>query len=117
MKTTLTEQPEWQALLDHHHEIKSEHMREWFLHDDLRFKRFSLQLGELLLDYSRNRIQEKTLTLLCHVAQTAHLSQKIQDLFAGLPINRSEQRPALHTALRDKKHAPICINGENIAPL
>jgi glucose-6-phosphate isomerase len=110
-----TELKQWPALTAHQRDIAPSHMRDWFTQDPLRFSRFSLQAGELLLDYSRNRITDLTLSLLCQLAEEAQLAAKIAALFAGDAINFSENRPALHTALRDVRHTPVYINGENIA--
>jgi len=90
-------------------------MREWFDEDKQRFSRFHLQCGEILLDYSRNRITDETISLFCQLADAVQLRQKIASLFAGEPVNITENRPALHTALRDNTRQKILINGENIA--
>lgn len=96
-----TELPEWQALQAHHQAISDETMHRWFREDPLRFQQFSLQVGSLLLDYSKNRIKPETLLLFNQLAEAVHLSQHIQALFSGQPINTTENRPAHHTALRD----------------
>lgn len=111
----LTETMEWQALTNHLATIRSAHMRDWFAEDDQRFTKFSLSVGDILLDYSRNRINEETRSLLVKLAQAADLQEKIHGLCAGLPLNATENRPALHTALRDPHHQPIWINSDNIA--
>lgn len=114
---SLTEHTEWHALTQHQQEIASLHMRDWFTQDNQRFSRYSLKLNGLFLDYSRNRINDKTLALLLKLAEAIDLPKKISELFAGSPINVSEKRAVLHTALRDKNHTPIRVNGENIATL
>lgn len=106
-----------QTLAAHQRDIANQHMRDWFEHDALRFAKFTLETEGLLLDYSRNRITEKTIPLLCELANVTSLSEKREALFSGCPINTTEKRPALHTALRDPHHTPIFVNGENIAPL
>jgi len=113
----LTERKEWLALSKHHQEIAHQHMREWFSEDGERLSRFSLSAGNLFLDYSRNRITNETLPLLCELANALQLSAKIAALFSGELLNTSEKRPALHVALRDTKHVNRMVNGENIAPL
>ncbi|RDI46528.1 glucose-6-phosphate isomerase [Aquicella lusitana] len=113
----LTELPEWQALFAHHQEVANLHLRALFAEDRSRFARFSLESGELFLDYSRNRISSETIKLLTELAEAVQLRQKIEALFNGQPINHTEKRPALHTALRDKRHTPIQVNGENIASI
>jgi len=113
----VTELTEWQALTGHQREIATQHMRDWFAHDGQRFSRFHLKVGDILLDYSRNRITEHTLRLLCDLLHAVSLPQKIQGLFNGDSVNTTEQRPALHTALRDRLHSPLLIEGQNIAAL
>lgn len=105
-KPDLTEMKEWQALAQHQKTIADTSMREWFQY---------LQAGEILLDYSRNRINDQTLSLLFNLANAQQLKQKIDTLFAGDKLNFTENRPALHMACRDTTHAPLLINGKNIA--
>ncbi len=76
-------------------------MRDMFAQDSDRFSRFSLQVDDLFLDYSRNRMTDQTIQLLCNMAQQHNLSQRIEALFNGEAVNTTEHRPALHTALRD----------------
>jgi glucose-6-phosphate isomerase len=113
----LIELPVWKTLVTHQQEIADQHMRDWFAEDPQRFSRYSLQVDEILFDYSRNRITDKTMTLLHELALTAELRKKITALFAGEPVNKTEKRAALHTALRDKRQTRIDVNGTNIATL
>src|SRR3990167_9953818 len=92
-----------QALKRHHHEIAGQHMRDWFDQDTQRVEQFSLKVNGIHLDYSRNRINKTTLALLSHLSNSLKIHEKIQGLFAGERVNTTEQRPALHTALRDLK--------------
>lgn len=105
----------WQALQAHQKEIAELHMRDWVLADPNRFARCHLNLDGLLVDYSRHRVEERTLALLCALADSVQLKDKIEDLFAGACVNTTESSPALHTALRDEAHQPIWLNGHNIA--
>lgn len=111
----LTELPVWQQLASHQAAIGEGHMRDWFEQDSQRFSRFTLQTQEILFDYSRNRITETTLNLLFELANSVQLSSKIDALFSGHAINITENRAALHTALRDPLHTPIMLDGENIS--
>jgi glucose-6-phosphate isomerase len=113
----LTEHDEWRALSRHQQDIAGQHMRDWFHADQSRFSRYSIHFGNLLLDYSRNRVNDETIQLLCQLAQSNHLPEKIAALCSGQTVNMTEKRAALHTALRDKNRTPIIINGENIAAL
>lgn len=112
----LTELKEWNLLRRHHDEIASQHMRDWFEQDKERFSQFHLQCGDILLDYSRNRINAKTVSLLSNLAQAVNLKEKIEALFNGRPVNVTETRAALHTALRDPAPLDIRVNDENISP-
>ncbi len=113
----LTTSPEWLALEAHHHAIKEQRMRDWFFEDAKRFSRFSISLGDILFDYSKNRITTETITLLNNLAVCAGLPAKIRALFSAEVLNTTEARPALHMALRYPSDATITVNGENIIPL
>ncbi|EKD44944.1 MAG: hypothetical protein ACD_70C00147G0003, partial [uncultured bacterium] len=117
MYTNPIQNERWRALNCHYKDISKQHMRDWFKNDSTRFSRYSFQVGEILFDYSRNRINDETLALLCELAESMQLSQKITHLFAGDCVNRVEKRPALHTALRDQAHHAIEMDGVNIDPL
>lgn len=110
----ITQLPVWQSLIKHQKTIATQHMRNWFARDPLRFEKFSLTFNGLLLDYSKNRITEETLPLLITLATSTDLKEKIKQLFQGEMINRSEKRAALHTALRSPKSKTIIQNGKNI---
>ena len=91
-------------------------MREMFDADPARFDKFTLQLDGLLLDYSKNIIGEETLALLLNLARQSKLEDWIARMFNGENINSSEQRAALHTALRAPDHASIYAGGKNVMP-
>ncbi|CAL1240584.1 glucose-6-phosphate isomerase [Candidatus Methylocalor cossyra] len=91
-------------------------MRDLFAADPQRFDRFSLRLGDLLFDYSKNRITEKTLELLLELARQAGLAAKIEAMFRGERINVTEGRAVLHVALRNRSNRPILLDGENVMP-
>lgn len=112
----LNELAEWKALQDHHKQIASQSMSAWFGEDPLRFEHFSLQIGGILYDYSKNRVTAETVKLLCKLAKAADLQTKINGLFEGQPFNTSERRPALHTLLRQMSDEPFHLNGKNIMP-
>lgn len=114
---SLTEHEEWQKLSQHCQHITPQHMRDWFAVDLQRFSRFSLQCGEILLDYSRNLITQETIELLCHLANAVNLRAKMASLYAGHAINITENRAALHTALRDKTCTPRPIADGNATQL
>lgn len=108
--------PAWQALVAHAAEIKPRHLRELFAADWQRFYGFSLRLGEVLFDYSKQRVSHETIALLADLAKTADLTGCIEQMYAGAPINASEGRAALHVALRQHDTVPMFVNGENVMP-
>ena len=114
MMNTTTTLPDWQALKNHQEQIAPQRMQDWFTTDPTRYERFSLQVGDILLDYSKNRITTETMDLLCKLAQTMNLRDKITALFDGSTVNITENRPALHTSLRTPGDHPVFINQKNI---
>lgn len=112
----LTELMEWQVLRAHQKAIAPIRMQDWFKDDPHRFNSFSMSVGDLFLDYSKNRISAETLRLLSNLATARNLPEKIEQLFSGYPLNNTEERPALHTALRNPSADSLFINGHNIMP-
>ncbi|HSQ25776.1 MAG TPA: glucose-6-phosphate isomerase [Anaerolineales bacterium] len=112
----LTELFAWQALTQHHQDITGLHMRRLFSQDPQRFERFSLHLGDILFDFSKNRITEKTIPLLCYLARQAELPQSIEAMFSGQKINYTENRAVLHIALRNRANQPINVDGQDVMP-
>jgi glucose-6-phosphate isomerase len=106
----------WQALTQHQREIGDVHMRDLFERDPQRFERFSLRLGEILFDFSKNRISEKTLALLFDLARQADLAGWIEAMFSGQKINLTEGRAVLHVALRNRSNEPIYVDGQDVMP-
>ena len=91
-------------------------MQDAFAADPQRFQRFSLNHDGLLLDFSKNLLDDTTLDLLMQLAEQSQLQAAIQALFNGDPVNASEQRPALHTALRRPIGDSLVIDGEDLIP-
>jgi glucose-6-phosphate isomerase len=108
--------PAWQALSHHQQEIGDLHMRDLFAADPQRFERFSLRFHDILFDFSKNRITEKTLPLLLDLAHQAGLEQKIEAMFSGEKINITEKRAVLHTALRNRSNTPVFVDGQDVMP-
>lgn len=92
------------------------HMRDLFAGDPERFQKFSIRLGDILFDYSKNIINQKTLQLLLQLAEDCDVKQAIHDMFAGIRINETEQRSVLHTALRNFSDTVILVEGKDIMP-
>ncbi|MDE2309252.1 MAG: glucose-6-phosphate isomerase [Betaproteobacteria bacterium] len=114
--SNLTRSSAWQALSAHQAVIGKQSMREMFRADPARFDKFSLQLDGLLLDYSKNLITEETLALLLNLARQSKLDGWIARMFNGEKINTSEQRAALHTALRAPRGAEVYVDGKDVMP-
>lgn len=108
----------WFLLKKHYEdEMNRRHMRDMFAAEPDRFNKFSLRLGDILFDYSKNIINQKTLQLLLQLANDCELKTAIKDMFIGLKINETENRSVLHTALRNFSGDPILVDGKDIMPL
>jgi glucose-6-phosphate isomerase len=108
--------PAWKALLEHFAQVRDLHMRELFVADPTRFERYSLRQGELLLDYSKNRITDETLRLLFALARESELPDWIERMFRGERINFTEGRAVLHTALRNRGNSPVDVDNRDVMP-
>ena len=112
----LSELPAWRQLWPHYEEMKSVHMRDLFAQDPDRARRYWLEVGGLTLDYAKNRITDQTLNGLFELARESGLPEKMRAMFAGEKINNTENRAALHIALRNRADTPIYVDGENVMP-
>ena len=112
----LTHSPIWQKLREHQQEMTAVHMRHLFEQDPERFNRFSLRLNGILFDYSKNRITAKTMAWLLELAEWAKLEEAIEAMFTGRKINVTENRAALHVALRNRSNRPIYVDGRDVMP-
>ncbi len=112
----LTHSPSWTALERHHQEIATIHMRDLFSQDSRRFEKFSVRWNDILLDYSKNRITEKTMSLLFDLVREADTRSWIEKMFQGEKINVTEGRAVLHVALRNRSNTPIIVDGEDVMP-
>ena len=116
MNTLISQSAAWAALKTHQQYLATVHLRDLFALDNHRFERFSIETCGLLLDYSKNRLTSETLTLLQQLAQTAQLSDWIARLFHGDQVNNTEERAALHIALRNRSNTPIQVDGQDVMP-
>jgi len=114
--TALAESPVWQALKDHRKSMDGVLMRDLFAQDAKRFERYSLQLNDLLLDYSKNIITDETKALLMDLARQRGVEAMRDRMFAGEAINNTENRAVLHVALRNRSNRPIKVDGEDVMP-
>jgi glucose-6-phosphate isomerase len=106
----------WRRLRDHYRKMKDVHMRDLFAEDPRRFERFSVRLGDILVDYSKNRISLETMELLAGLAEEMGVPDAIERMFAGCKINETEGRAVLHVALRNRANTPIYVDGRDVMP-
>src|SRR5205809_37217 len=85
-------------------------LADLFAQDPERFDKFTMRFQDLLFDYSKNRVTEKTMALLLELAQQAKLSEQIEAMFTGQKINTTEKRAVLHIALRNRSNRPILVD-------
>ncbi|ARU58601.1 MAG: glucose-6-phosphate isomerase [Pseudomonadales bacterium] len=96
--------------------MKKTHMRELFAANPNRFREFFIEAAGIKLDFSKNLITAKTMKLLADLAEERRLTDAVNEMFRGEQINRSEQRPALHIALRNASERPIYVDGQDVMP-
>lgn len=104
----------WKKLVNHAQEMKSQHMNDLFREDKNRFEKFSIELPNMLLDYSKNLISSETKQNLLELAQECNLEAWREKMFAGEKINKTEDRAVLHSALRGSVDKNLIVDGENI---
>jgi glucose-6-phosphate isomerase len=112
----LDQTDQWRALRRHYEETRDRHLRELFAADPERGSRYTLEAGDLYVDYSRNRVTDETLRLLRDLAAARGVTALRDAMFRGERINVTENRPVLHIALRAPRDAVIEVDGENVVP-
>lgn len=112
----LTELPEWKALTTHYQEMQHIHLRDLFKTDPNRAGKFTLRHEDLLVDYSKQRINAETLRLLLNLAERCNMKDEIERMFTGQKINFTEDRAVLHVALRNTAQTPIFVEGKDVMP-
>jgi glucose-6-phosphate isomerase len=111
-----TELASWKKLSAHYTKLSPVQMRDLFQNDPQRFNKFSLQFNDILIDYSKNRITEETLSLLIELAKESNLKKAIDAMYSGEIINNTEKRSVLHIALRNRSNTPIKVDGQDVMP-
>jgi glucose-6-phosphate isomerase len=114
MSQNPTQLPAWLALAEHQKTIANTHMRDLFRADAERYDKFNSSAAGISLDYSKNRITGETVEKLLNLADAMQLPKAIGEMFSGQVINKTENRPALHIALRNRSNREIRVEGENI---
>ena len=114
--TPLTERPAWKELDLHSQKVRRQHLRELFATEPERGKRLTCEAAGLYLDYSKNRITDQTINLLLQLAKESGLRARIDAMFSGEKINRTENRAVLHVALRAPLGESILVDGHDVVP-
>ena len=109
-----TETKAWKKLNDLFSKIENVQMKDMFKSDENRFEALSLKWNDVLVDYSKNRIDSEVLASLIELAKEVGLDQAIESMFAGEHINKTEDRAVLHTALRNLSSNPVYVDGEDV---
>lgn len=112
----LVQRPAWKALAAHHRTIAPRHLRELFAADAKRGQRLTATGAGLFLDYSKNRVTDETLQRLVRLAEDCGVRDRMEAMFNGERINRTENRSVLHVALRAPRNASILADGRNVVP-
>ena len=106
----------WQALETHYEGMRNRQMRDLFAREPGRGERMTAEAAGVFLDYSKNRVDEETLSLLVALAEQSGLRERIDAMFRGEKINVTENRAVLHVALRAPRGASIIVDGKNVVP-
>ena len=113
---TVNKTKAWKKLENHYKHFRKLQMKDLFAVDPDRAKKFSVNFDAMYLDYSKNRINDRTMKLLLNLARECDLENKIKAMFKGDKINVTEKRPVLHIALRNRANTPIYVDGKNVVP-
>jgi len=105
----------WEKLEKHYKETAGSSLRELFK-DPNRFQKFHVRFDNLLVDYSKNLIDDETMNLLIELAEDCKLNSAIEKMFGGDRINETEDRAVLHTALRNRSNQPVMVDGKDVMP-
>ncbi|GLR02478.1 glucose-6-phosphate isomerase [Vibrio hyugaensis] len=112
-----TQTQAWKALTAHFESAQDMDLKELFAQDAARFDKYSARFGsDILVDYSKNLINEETLKHLFALANETELKSAIEAMFSGEAINKTEDRAVLHTALRNRSNKPVMVGGEDVMP-
>lgn len=115
-KINFTSTSAYKYLVDHYITINEKTLKDLFAEDPARFDKFSITYNDILVDYSKNRINDQTIALLIQLAKECQLDEAIKAMFAGEKINVTEGRQVLHTALRNQSNQAIVVDGEDVMP-
>lgn len=111
-----TESKAWKHLESVYKNFCATQMKDLFSQDAHRAEKYTLQLDNMLVDYSKNRIDQNVMSALYDLARERNLKERIKEMFAGKKINISENRAVLHIALRNSSDKPIYVDGRDVMP-
>jgi len=112
-----TNTPAWKALEAHQSQLANTTIADLFKQEQNRFNDYSLSFeNQILVDFSKNKINQETLKLLRQLAKESALDEAINAMFTGEKINRTENRAVLHTALRNRSNTPVYVDGKDVMP-
>ena len=114
--STMAATAQWQALQDHYREVKGIHLRQLFAQQPERASVMSVEAAGIFLDYSKNRVTERTIQLLVELAEASGLRAQTAAMFGGEAINSTEGRAVLHTALRAPRDTSVYVGGNDVVP-
>lgn len=106
----------WKKLEEIYFEFEGKHMKELFEDDADRFEKYSLKFGDILLDYSKNILNDEVKSVLFELAKECGVKGAIESMFSGEKINATENRAVLHTALRNRSNNPVLVDGKDVMP-
>lgn len=107
--------PAWSKLLELAEKHKDQSIASYF-QDSSRFSEFSVKFEDVLVDFSKNRVSDGILSALMDLARETKVQEAIEDMFAGVAINQTENRAVLHTALRNRSNSPVYVDGKDVMP-
>ena len=116
LRQSMSKRAIWRALQDHHVSMQGLNLKKLFANDPARGERMTAEAVGIYLDYSKNRVSDETLRLLVELAKQSELQARIDAMFRGEKINVTENRAALHVALRAPKGSSIVVDGKNVVP-
>lgn len=115
-KIDFTSTSAFNYLTDHFIAINENCLKDLFAQDGERFEKFSILFEDILVDYSKNRIDDTTIALLIQLAKECKLDEAIKAMYSGEKINVTEDRPVLHIALRNQSNKAIFVEGKDVMP-
>ncbi|WP_069658670.1 glucose-6-phosphate isomerase [Arcticibacter eurypsychrophilus] len=115
-RINFTDTKSFQYLTDHFIDVSGKQLKDLFTEDPSRFEKFSVQFNDIMLDYSKNRITDKTMALLIQLTTECGLKEAIDAMFSGEAINETEGRAVLHTALRNQSNSEVLVDGKDVMP-